>query len=216
MLKLYNYWRSSASYRVRIALGLKGIAYEYIAVNIIAGGGAQYGDGYRALNPQSRVPLLVDGDFRVAQSLAILQYLEQQQPQPSLLPKDSQECIRMWAFCHSIASDIQPLQNIGPLGYLTREFGISEEQKNTWVRHWIERGLVALEQERAGSASEFVFGDVPSLADCLLAPQMYNAERFGCDLKKFPQLHAIARRCLQLPAFIQAHPDQQPDAPRPA
>jgi len=214
MLKLYSYWRSSASYRVRIALGLKKLDYEYVAVNIAAGG-EQHKAEYLALNPQSRVPLLIDGDFRLAQSLAILEYLESRTPQPSLLPADPRERARMWAFCLTIAADIQPLQNTGPLAYLTKEFAANEEKKNAWIRHWIERGLSALEAERRGPTdAAFAFGDHATFADCLLVPQVYNAERFSCDVSKFPRLYAIAKRCRELPAFEKAHPDRQPDAPK--
>jgi maleylacetoacetate isomerase len=214
MLKLYSYWRSSASYRVRIALALKNLDYEYIPVNIYQGeSGEQYGAAYRALNPQSRVPFLVDGDFGIGQSLAICEYLESTFPEPALVPLDARERARMWAFCQTIGADIQPLQNTGPLAYLTRELKASDEQRNAWVRHWIERGLSALEQER-GSIKDagFVFGAAPTLADCLLVPQMYNAERFACDVLKFPRLHAIALGLRQHPAFAKAHPDRQPDA----
>jgi maleylacetoacetate isomerase len=211
MLKLYSYWRSSASYRVRIALALKNVAYDYVALDI-AKGEAQHSAEYRALNPQSRVPLLVDGDFKLAQSLAILEYLEAKIPEPALIPKDAQLRARMWAFCHTIAADIQPLQNTGPLAYLAREFGADEAKRTAWIRHWIERGLVALETERRDAGSAFVFGETATLADCVLVPQVYNAERFGADPAKFARLYAVAQRCRELPAFRKAHPDAQPDA----
>lgn len=212
-MKLYSYWRSSASYRVRIALALKGIAYEYVPVHLVKNGGVQYSEDYRRLNPEARVPLLVDGDFKLTQSMAILSYLETRFPQPALLPAGAQACARVWAFCEAINADIQPLQNLGPLGYLTREFKISEEQKTTWLRHWIERGLSALEQELpAGKDQGCVFGATPTLADCLLVPQMYAAERFAADVKKFPRLKIIADQLRLRPEFIAAHPDHQPDA----
>jgi maleylacetoacetate isomerase len=214
MLKLYSFWRSSASYRVRIALNLKGVPYEMLPVNIAAGAAQQYGEAYRALNPQSRVPLLVDGDFTLNQSLAILQYLEDTHRAPALIPAAPRERARMWAFCHTIAGDIQPLQNLGPLAYLTREFGASEEQKAVWLRHWIERGLAALEQElSAAPQTDFVFGASPTLADCVLVPQVYAARRFGCDEAKFPRLARAADHAAALPAFSAAHPDRQPDRP---
>lgn len=214
MLKLYTYWRSSASYRVRIALNLKGLPHELVPVHLVKDGGEQYADPYRALNPQARVPLLVDGDFRLNQSLAILQYIEDRHPLPALIPADARLRARMWAFCHTIAGDIQPLQNLGPLGYLTREFKATEEQKAAWLRHWIERGLIALEQELAGQApSSFVFGQAATLADCVLVPQIYAAQRFGCDAGKYPRLTAAAAHAAGLPAFSAAHPDRQPDRP---
>lgn len=211
-LALYSYWRSSASYRVRIALALKGLAYEYRAVNIFAGGGQQHEDAYRSLNPQARVPLLIDGEVRIAQSMAMLDYLELRQPQPALLPADPAQRARVQAFCQTIAADTQPLQNLGPLNYLTRELGVSEAQKTAWIRHWIERGLSVLETEFGGQATGYVFGATPTWADCLLVPQVYNAERFGCDTAKFPRLYETAQRCLAQPAFAAAHPDRQPDA----
>ena len=214
MLKLYSFWRSSASYRVRIALGLKGLAYDYVPVHLTRDGGQQFSAEFRALNPQSRVPFLVDGDFGLGQSLAILDYLEARQPQPALLPAQPQARARVLAFCHAIASDIQPLQNTGPLKYLGAELGIDEPRRETWVRHWIERGLGALERERADAPdAPFVFGSAPTWADCVLVPQIYNAERFHCDTAKFPRLHALAARLRELPAFAAAHPDCQPDAP---
>ena len=214
MLKLYSYWRSSASYRVRIALNLKGVPYETIPIHLVKDGGEQYSSEYRALNPQARVPLLVNGDFRLNQSLAILQYLEERYPRPALVPADVQQRARLWAFCHTIAGDIQPLQNLGPLVYLAREFGASDEQKNAWLRHWIERGLVALEQELAGEPRhDFALGPAPSLADCVLVPQMYAATRFGCDAQKYPRLAQAAAHASALPEFAAACPDRQPDRP---
>ena len=212
-LKLYSYWRSSASYRVRIALALKNLEYQYVPVNIVKDGGEQHRAEYRALNPQARVPLLVDGDFALAQSLAILEYLEARFPAPALVPADARERARMWAFCHTIAADIQPLQNTGPLGYLARELGVGEEQRNAWIRHWVERGLGALEQELRGRPeTRFALSDTPTLADCVLLPQIYNAERFACDSMKYPRLLAVAQRCRALPEFARAAPEQQPDA----
>ncbi len=212
-LKLYSYWRSSASYRVRIALALKGMAYETVPVHLVKDGGAQYTPEYRALNPQQRVPFLLDGSFGVGQSLAILDYLEAKQPSPALVPADAQARARMLSFCHAIASDIQPLQNLGPLGYLTGTLGLSEEQKLAWLKHWIDRGLAALEAEWQGDASwPFVMGEQPSWADCCLVPQMYAAERFGGDVARYPRLQALAQRLRTLPAFAAAHPEVQPDA----
>jgi maleylacetoacetate isomerase len=214
MLKLYSFWRSSASYRVRIALSLKHQAYEYLPIHLVKDGGDQFKPEFLALNPQARVPFLVDGDFRLGQSLAILDYLEAKVPRPALLPAEPKLRARVLAFCHAIAADIQPLQNTGPLLYLTREMGLDEARKDAWVRHWIERGLSALEHERGGADTPFVFGDSAGWADCVLVPQIYNAERHGCDLSKFPRLHALALRLRELPAFAAAHPSRQPDFPK--
>lgn len=213
-LKLYSFWRSSASYRVRIALNLKGLKYDYLPVHLTRDGGEQNQPAYRALNPQGRVPLLVDGDFKVAQSLAILDYLEALQPQPPLIPAQPTQRARVLAFCHAIASDIQPLQNTGPNQYLGQQFGADDAARAAWNRHWIQRGLEALEREREGGDAPYAFGDAPTWADCLLVPQMYNADRWGCDTGKFPRLCALARRLRELPAFAAAHPDRQPDAPK--
>jgi maleylacetoacetate isomerase len=214
-LVLYSFWRSSASYRVRIALNLKGLAYDYVPVHLTRDGGEQNAPAYRALNPQGRVPLLVHGDFRIAQSLAILDYLEALAPSPALLPADPQLRARVLAFCHAIVADIQPLQNTGPNRYLGEQFGADEAQKAAWNRHWIQRGLESLEQERSGvPGTACAFGDAPTWADCVLVPQMYNAERWGCDLTKFPLLHRLAQGLRELPAFAAAHPDRQPDTPK--
>lgn len=213
MLTLYSYWRSSSSYRVRIALALKGLPYECRPVHLVKDGGEQNAAAYRALNPEGRVPLLVDGDFRLAQSLAIFDYLESRFPQPALVPAEARRRARMWAFCHAIAADVQPLQNTGVLNYLSDVLQITPEQKGAWLRHWIERGLAALEAEYGDAGDgETVFGGVPTLADCTLVPQVYAAERFGCDTDKFPRLYAIAQRLRARPAFAAAHPDVQPDA----
>lgn len=213
MLKLYAYWRSSASYRVRIALHLKDLAFETIPVHLVKAGGEQHQAAYRALNPEGRVPLLVDGDFKLGQSLAIFGYLESQYPEPALLPVAAKERARIWQFCEAINADIQPLQNLGPLGYLTGTLGLSEEQKLTWIRHWIDRGLIALEQEIADLPERAaVFGDTPSYADCCLVPQMYAARRFGATLSNYPRLTALSERLEALPAFVAAHPERQPDA----
>lgn len=216
MLKLYSFWRSSASYRVRIALELKGLRYEYVPVSLTRDGGEQHKPEYRALNPQGRVPLLVDGDFKVAQSMAILDYLESVKPDPALQPREPRLRARVLAFCHAIVSDIQPLQNMGPVLLLGERFGADEAQRAAWMRHWIQVGLEALERERAGLPdAAFAFGDAPTWADCVLVPQVYNAERWKCDLGKFPRLYALAQRLRELPAFAAAHPDRQPDTPKP-
>lgn len=216
MLQLYGYWRSSAAYRVRIALALKGLAYEYRAVHLARDGGEQNRPGFRALNPEGRVPLLVDGELRLGQSLAILEYLEWRFPEPALVPADPVARIRMLAFCQTIATDIHPLGNLAVLARL-QSLGVDPIGRDAWARHWIERGLSALEVETADQPREqAVFGTQPGWADCLLVPQVYNAERFGCDTSGFPRLYELALRCRQHPAFAAAHPAAQPDAPPPA
>lgn len=213
MLKLYAYWRSSASYRVRIALNLKGLAYEIVPVHLVRDGGQQFSDEYRKLNPQSRVPLLVDGDFALNQSLAILEYLESLHPQPALLGGDVRTQARIRAFCQTINADIQPLQNTGVLKYLGETLQIGEAARNVWLRHWITRGLAALDDGlRDTPETPFVFGSSASWADCLLVPQVYAATRFGCESARYPRLARVAAHCATLPAFQHAHPDAQPDA----
>jgi maleylacetoacetate isomerase len=213
MLTLYSTWRSSAAYRVRIALSIKGVKYEYVPVNLVKG--EQNEAAYQALNPQGRVPLLVDGDFRLAQSMAILDYVEALHPRPPLVPQDPQLRARMMAFCMAIVADIHPLQNMGPVKYLGEHYGADDARKAAWMRHWIQRGLEILERERAGVPdSACVLGDAPTWADCVLVPQVYNAERWGCDVGKFPLLYALAQRLRARPDFAPAHPDRQPDAPK--
>lgn len=213
MLALYSYWRSSSSYRVRIALNLKLLDYALRPLHLLRRGGEQHAAAYRALNPQEMVPLLVDGDFRLAQSLAIFQYLETLVPQPALVPDDAQEAARMWRFCQTIACDIQPLQNTRVLQYLGDTLGLGDAQKSAWLQHWIGQGLDALEAvQQAQAATPYCFGETPTYADCCLVPQLYNTQRFKLDLNRWPRLLAIRERCAEHPAFIAAHPEQQPDA----
>ncbi|NGY04949.1 maleylacetoacetate isomerase [Solimonas terrae] len=213
MLTLYSYWRSSASYRVRIALNLKGLDYRTVPVHLVRDGGQQFAEPYRSLNPQRRVPLLVDGEFRVAQSLAIIEYLDALQASPRLLPLDAQLRARVQAFSMAIAADVQPMQNTGTLNYLRDVVGLDEAGRAQWLRHFLEQGLSALEAEAATRPpTPFVFGDAPTMADCVLVPQIFAARRFACDMSKLPRLAAIAAHCDTLPAFQRAHPAQQPDA----
>jgi maleylacetoacetate isomerase len=212
MLKLYSYWRSSCSHRVRIALNLKGLPYTLVPVHLLRGGGEQHRPEYLALNPQGLVPLLVDGDFSLSQSLAIMQYLEQYRPQPALLPAGAREALRMWAFCQAIACEIQPLQNTRVQQYLSRELALDEARRNAWLRHWIAIGLNALEQSlQDRTHSEFCFGPAPTYAECCLVPQLAAADRYGA-VGDWPRLRAAAQACAGLQAFIDAHPERQPDA----
>ncbi|WP_028081615.1 maleylacetoacetate isomerase [Solimonas soli] len=215
MLKLYSYWRSSASYRVRIALDLKGLDYEIVPIHLLRDGGEQHSDAYRALNPQQRVPFLIDGDVRLGQSLAILDYLDARYPQPRLMPADARARVEVLAFAQAIIADVQPLQNTATLDYLRDVLKIDEAQRGEWLRHFIDRGLSALETETAARpGTPFAFGEAPTLADCALVPQMFAAQRFGCDMQRYPRLVRIAGHCNTLPAFQRAHPARQPDAER--
>lgn len=213
MLKLYSFWRSSAAYRVRIALNLKVLDYKIERVDLLKNGGEQHSEAYRALNPQELVPLLVDDDFRLPQSLAIFQYLEDRWPEPHLVPDDARERARMWAFCQAIACDIHPLNNTRVLQYLGDKFKAADADKASWYRHWIIEGFKALETtQRERVATDYCFGDAPTFADCCLVPQWFNAERYQCPLENFPRLAAIVARCRVHEAFIDAHPQNQPDA----
>ncbi len=213
MIKLHNYFRSSASYRVRIALGLKGLDYEYHAIHLNRGGGEQFGPAFRELNPLAVVPVLEDGSVRVTQSLAIIEYLDEVHPEPPLLPRTPAERARVRSLALSVACEIHPLNNLRVLGYLTRELGVSEEARTKWYRHWVELGLAALETEVAhGPPGRFCHGDAPGLADCFLIPQLFNARRFACELSAYPRLLAIEASCASLAAFRVAAPERQPDA----
>lgn len=215
---LYGYWRSSSSYRVRIALNLKGVAYRQHPVHLVQGGGQQNLPAYRALNPLGLVPALVHGDRVIVQSVAICEYLEEAFPQPALLPPDAAGRARVRALVQTIASEIQPLNNLGVLRYLEQDLGQPEAAVRRWYAQWIERGFAALETwlgEAAGAgtaAGGFCHGDRPTLADCFLVPQVYNAERFDCDLSPYPTLLGIVAHCRSLPAFREAEPERQPDA----
>ena len=219
---LYGYWRSSSSYRVRIALNLKGIAYRQQAVHLVQDGGQQNLPAYRAVNPLGLVPALVHGDRAIVQSVAICEYLEEVFPQPALLPPDAAGRARVRALVQTIASEIQPLNNLGVLRYLEQDLGQPEAAVRRWYAQWIERGFAALETwlgETAGAgrssdspAGGFCHGDRPTLADCFLVPQVYNAERFDCDLSPYPALLGIAAHCRSLAAFRDAEPERQPDA----
>ena len=212
MLTLYSYWRSSAAYRVRIALGLKGLAYRQVPVHLVKDGGQQHAADYKALNPQELVPLLVDGEARIAQSLAILEYLEETHPQPSLLPRDALQRAQVRALSLHIACDIHPLNNLRVLQYLSGPLGGADEAKNAWIRHWVETGLRAVEAGLDVLPGPLSLGERPGYFEACLIPQLYNARRFDCDLSGCPRLLAIAARCETHEAFQQAAPEVQPDA----
>ncbi|WP_439858830.1 maleylacetoacetate isomerase [Pseudomonas sp. MBLB4136] len=211
-LRLYGYWRSSAAYRVRIALNLKGLAYRQVPVHLVKDGGEQHGAAYKALNPQELVPLLVDGDSRIAQSLAILEYLEEVFPVPALLPADPALRAQVRALALHIACDVHPLNNLRVLQYLSSELGVGEEAKSAWYRHWVQSGLAAVEQGLAAFGGRLSLGQRPGYLEACLIPQVYNARRFNCDLDAYPRILAMVARCEALEAFKQAAPEAQPDA----
>ncbi|EIT71315.1 MULTISPECIES: maleylacetoacetate isomerase [Hydrocarboniphaga] len=213
-MKLHTYYRSSASYRVRIALNLKGLEAEHLPVHLTRDGGEQFLAKFRATNPAALVPVLEDGSERIAQSLAIIEYLDERYPESPLLPASAADRAWVRQIALAIACDIHPLNNLRVLKYLTGPIGLSEEQKQTWIRHWIDLGLQALESRLATSPRRgaFCFGDRPTLADCCLVPQLFNAERFGMALDAYPTLRRIEQACNILKAFQNAHPANQPDA----
>jgi maleylpyruvate isomerase len=211
-VKLYTYFRSSAAFRVRIALNLKGLPYEASFVSLPKG--EHRTDRFAALNRQALLPSLEDGDALLNQSLAIIEYLEETQPQPALLPKDVRGRARVRSLSLLVACEIHPLNNLRTLQYLRRQLGQNEEQIKTWYRHWIDDGLVKLEGElRDGRGTgRFCHGDSPTLADCCLVPQIFNAKRYDSDLSPYPSVMRVFNECMKLDAFDRAQPSKQPDA----
>lgn len=204
-MKLYDYSKSSASYRVRIALNLKGLAYQSQTVSLLDGD--QRGDNYLALNPSGLVPALIDNGKVLTQSLAIIEYLEEAYPSPSILPADPVTRARCRAIALDIACDIHPLNNLRVLKHLTGTMGHSEEEKLDWYLHWLRLGLAAVEKKVESHQTTFCCDEIPTLADICLIPQLFNARRFSLDLTPYPTLKEIEQRCQALSAFEQAHPD---------
>lgn len=207
-IKLYSYWRSSAAYRVRIALNLKGLEHEIVPISLLPGVSEQRSDAYREKNPQMLVPFLEDGDVAIGQSMAILEYLEENYPDVKLLPDAHPLRSRVRAFCNAISCDIHPLLNLRILQYIKSEF--AADPMGNWYPHWMHEGLVAL--EALADDGPFVFGDTLTLADVLLVPQMYNARRFNIPLDDYPKLVNAANHCNEIAAFKAALPEQQADA----
>ena len=214
-MKLYSYFRSSASYRVRIALNLKGLGYDTVPVHLLKDGGEQFSPDYRKLNSDALVPSLTLAEGEVlTQSLAIVEYLEEVYPKPALLPRHPKDRAWVRGIALSVACDIHPIDNLRVLRYLQNEMGVSEENKNRWYRHWVEQGLASVERTLAQDArvGTFCFGDEPGFADCVLVPQVANGLRMQCDLSGMPTILRINEACLRLDAFAKASPAQQPDA----
>ena len=213
-LRLHTYWRSSAAYRVRIALALKGLAYESVPRHLLRDGGEQRSAEYLATNPQGLVPALEHDGHVVTQSLAICEYLEEIEPQPPLLPADPRGRASVRAMALAVACDIHPLNNLSVLQYLRGELGQGDEAVTRWISHWIDRGFMALEQliERNSADGRHCFGDSVTLADVFLVPQVANSRRVQLDLAAYPRLAAVAQHLESLPAFAAARPEVQPDA----
>jgi maleylpyruvate isomerase len=212
-LTLHGYWRSTTAYRVRIALAVKGIAYEQVAHDLRTG--AQREVGYRMLNPQGLVPALETGEAVLTQSPAILEWIDEVYPDSPLLPADANGRAIVRAMAATIACDIHPVNNLRILNALRTEFGADEAAVNRWIARWIGDGFAALETMIARYGDGFAFGATPTIADCHLVPQVYSAERFAVDLSPYPHLKVAADNARALPAFAAAHPDRQPDADRP-
>ena len=210
-MKLYNYFRSSASYRVRIALALKGLDYDYQSVHLSKN--EQFNESYAAVAATRLVPTLVDGDQAFTQSLAIIEYLDETHPAPPLLPKDALGRARVRALAFDIACEIHPLNNLRVLRYLVRDLKVSEDDKNRWYRHWVETGLETVERQlNDPRTGRFCHGDAPTVADITLVPQIFNAQRYKCRLDHVPTIMRIFDAAMTLSAFIDAQPERQPDA----
>ncbi len=213
-IALHSYWRSSAAYRVRIALGLKGLDWRTAGVHLVRDGGEQHTAAYRRLNPQGLVPTLETEQHVLTQSLAIIEYLDECHPEPPLLPRGAAERARVRALAQIVACDIHPLNNLRVLKWLKDHLGADEGQRNQWYRHWIAEGFAALEALLGDNqaAGRYCHGDSPTLADLCLVPQVYNATRYECDLEPYPAIRRINAACMALEAFRGAAPEAQPDA----
>lgn len=209
---LYSYWRSSAAYRVRIALNLKGLEYQQRSVHLVNNGGEQHSTEFKRLNPNQLVPVFVDNGMVLNQSLAIIDYLDETYSDALLVPKSGEARYLIKAMAQDIAVDVHPLNNLRVLQYLTNELNIDEGEKSAWYKYWIACGFEALEQRVSVTRGQYCVGNEISLVDVCLVPQMYNAQRFGVDLTSYPNLHDVTTSLGKVRAFIQAAPEQQPDA----
>jgi maleylacetoacetate isomerase len=208
-MELYNYFRSSASFRVRIALALKGLDYVYKPVHLQKN--EQMAESYAAVSAARLVPLLRDGEATLTQSMAIIEYLDETHPEPPLLPREPLARARVRALSQDIACEIHPLNNLRVLRYLVKDLKVSEDDKNRWYRHWVETGLEVVERQLAAQPGTYCHGESPTLADCLLVPQIFNARRFDCRLDHVPQVMRVFDACMRLPAFERARPENCPD-----
>jgi maleylacetoacetate isomerase/maleylpyruvate isomerase len=209
-MELFSYFRSSASYRVRIALALKGLDYDYRSVHLVKN--EQFNESYAAVSASRLVPLLRDGDAVVTQSLAIIEYLEETHPEPPLLPRDAIGRARVRTLSLDIACEIHPLDNLRVLRYLVHTLKVSEDDKNRWYRHWVETGLEVVERQLAAQPSTWSHGETPTMADCVLVPQIFNAQRLACRLDHVPNVMRVFETCMKHSAFVDTQPSACPDA----
>lgn len=209
MITLYDYYRSSCSYRVRIALNLKQIPHQLKEVHLVKNGGEQFSDWYQKLHPHASVPIMVDGDLVLSQSLAILNYLDEKYPQKKILPNNIELKAKIISFAQIIVADIHPIDNLRILKYLQSELGVNDTQKIEWYKHWIVKGFITLEKLLDNSAGTYCFGDEITLADLCLVPQVYNANRFEVDMGTFPNITRVNANAMKLDAFAKADPDCQ-------
>ncbi len=209
-MELFNFCRSSASYRVRIALALKGLDYTYRSVHLARN--EQFTESYTAVSASRLVPLLHDGELALTQSMAIIEYLDESYPQPPLLPATPAARARVRALALDIACEIHPLNNLRVLRYLVHDLKVSEDDKNRWYRHWVETGLEVVERQLAAVPGRYCHGDTPGLADCALVPQIFNARRFNCNTSHVPNVMRVFDACMQLPSFEETRPEKCPDA----
>ena len=216
-IKLYSYWRSSAAFRVRIALNLKGLVYDIMPVHLTDAGGQQHAASFRELNPQELIPVLVDGVRVIRQSMAIIEYLDEvYDGERKILPATARERARVRALAQIVACDIHPLNNLRVMQYLEREFNTPQVERDRWTQHWMREGFAAVESLLADNPSTGLYceGDEPTLADICLVPQVYNAQRWSVDMNDFPLIRRIHAACMKLDAFERAKPENQPDAPK--
>jgi maleylacetoacetate isomerase/maleylpyruvate isomerase len=211
-MELYGYWRSSASYRVRIALNFKRLDYQYLPVHLLRDGGQQHQQAYRQLNPNGLVPTLVDGKIVIHQSLAIMEYLDEKYPGPALLPGKAADRAQIRAMSLDLASELQPLINLRVQQYLSGTLKLDDEAKKAWLAHWFEKAFSSFEIQLIDHSGEYCYGNLFSMADACLVPQVYSAERFGIDLTPYPRLQAMYQKLLELPWVAAAHPSKQADA----
>lgn len=210
-LILYSYFRSSASYRIRIALNIKSQKYTYKAVHLLKNGGEQFSDSYKKINPSAQVPTLVDDDFVISESMAILDYLEQKFPDPRLFPENKKLRAEVIRFCEVINAGIQPLQNLKILGYLEKRYPNDKTIREEWLKKWVGEGMAIVEQLLEKSSQTYCFGNTLTAADVLLVPQVVSSNRFGVDTKQFTRITHVYENCSKLKAFEEAHPSKQPD-----